>query len=417
MAILIITGFLISLVAGMQIVEVAKANPTWGTPATPIPPITDPPQIIITSPSSEEYSNPVPLNITIIQPNSWLSQVNMTLPKLWVDNSDNVVVGQNTLRSITCIVDGQSFILWNGTYFGFGVTYYLPRITQFSALMSVSKGQHNLQVNVSAISEYAVEGIIPFAERSYNILAIQTTEFNVNNDSDSIFSPTLYNVKSSYEIWQDPDSTPSSTPTYSDSSMGTPSSTPSPNQTPSPSSPEFTARFVPSSLEVTIKNQPLANYVDTNDSNPSLYYGFRFKDHENIQDWNYAPIYYVGISSYGTYYKASASDYTVVSFPLGSYPLTGILGSGQVDLQVIALFGNEVPPNYENGSVNGFDGVTSGWSDVQTITIPISSSSPTATFTTLTPSPSIPEFPSWIVIPLVLAATLLIVFKRKGKRP
>jgi len=47
--------------------------------------------------------------------------------------------------------------------------------------------------------------------------------------------------------------------------------TPSPK--PSPSLPEFTARFVASLLEVTIKNQPLADYADTNGSNPSLYYG------------------------------------------------------------------------------------------------------------------------------------------------
>ena len=33
-----------------------------------------------------------------------------------------------------------------------------------------------------------------------------------------------------------------------------------------------------------------------------------------------------------------------------------------------------------------------------------------------TPSPSVPEFPSWIVIPLVLAATMRIIYKRKGNR-
>ncbi len=161
-------------------------------------------------------------------------------------------------------------------------------------------------------------------------------------------------------------------PAIAESQLATPS--PSPKSSPSP--PEFTAKFVASSLEVTIKNQPLADYADANGSNPSLYYGFRFKDHENIQDWNYAPIYYVGSSSYGSYYKASTSDYTVVSFPLGSYPLTGILGSGQVDLQVMALIGNEVPTNYENGTVYGFDGVESVWSSTQTITVPVSSASP-----------------------------------------
>jgi hypothetical protein len=182
-----------------------------------------------------------------------------------------------------------------------------------------------------------------------------------------------------------------------------------PQPTPSPSPPEFTARFVPSSLEVKIKNQSLAGYVGTNGSNQSLYYCFRFKNHENMQDWNYAPIYYVGSSSYGTYYKASNSDYTVVSFPLGSYPLTGILGSGQIDLQVMALIGNEVPTNYENGTVYGFDGVTSVWSSTQTITIPISSSSPTATPTT--------SIQGWVaavtlVVVLAVAAGLLVYFKK-----
>jgi hypothetical protein len=56
--------------------------------------------------------------------------------------------------------------------------------------------------------------------------------------------------------------------------------------------------------------------------------------------------------------------------------LTGILGSGQVDLQVMALIGNEVPTNYENGTVYGFDGVESFWSSTQTITVPVSSASP-----------------------------------------
>ena len=48
-----------------------------------------------------------------------------------------------------------------------------------------------------------------------------------------------------------------------------------------------------------------------------------------------------------------------------------------------------------------------------TITTPTPSPSPTPS---LTPSPSIPEFPTWIVFPLVLAATLLIIYKRKGNR-
>ena len=111
--------FAVSMLIGIQAVEVANANPTWGKPATPIPPITDPPQVIINSPTPTEYNNPVPLNITIIQPDSWLTNHTFILPNSFVDNSDSVVVGQNTLRSVTCIIDGQSIILWNGTHVGF----------------------------------------------------------------------------------------------------------------------------------------------------------------------------------------------------------------------------------------------------------------------------------------------------------
>ena len=155
----------------------------------------------------------------------------------------------------------------------------------------------------------------------------------------------------------------------------TASQTPTPQPTatiPKPSVPEFTAQFAGSSLEVTIKNQPEPLMAMV--SNTSLYYGFRFKDHMNIQDWNYAPLYYVLPSTYGTYYKASDSEYTVVSFPLGKYPLTGILSSGQIDMQVVALIGNEVPTNYENGTVYTFIGATSGWSNIQTVAIPLSPS-------------------------------------------
>jgi hypothetical protein len=191
--------------------------------------------------------------------------------------------------------------------------------------------------------------------------------------------------------------------------------TPSPSPKPSPSPPEYTARFVQSSLEVTIKNQPITAYLNTNISNPSLYYGFRFKDHNATSaNWHDDPMYYFfGISSYGTYYKASVSDYTVVSFPSDNYPLKYTLNSGRIDLQVIALIGNEIPTNEQNGRVYAFDGVISGWSDVQTVTIPISSSSPTA-------SPTVPEFTSW-AIPLLLSLTavfagLLVYFRIRKVR-
>ena len=131
-----------------------------------------------------------------------------------------------------------------------------------------------------------------------------------------------------------------------------------------PSSPDFTAKVVANTIEATIKNQPLTPYE--NGSYPSLYYMFRFKDHDAmIGFWNYDPPYFVLPSTYGGYYKASDSDFSVVSLSLESphFP------SGQIDIQAIALVGNQYPTNMQNGTVYGFEGEISGWSNTQTLTI------------------------------------------------
>lgn len=217
--------------------DLVDANPTWGKPATPIPPIKDPPQIIIDSPSQQEYKNPVTLEITIVQPDSWVSKNSFVLPNGWVDNSDSVVVGQNTLTSLTCVVDGQSITLWKGTPVGYGITYYLPKVAHFSAVLNLSKGQHDLQVNVLAKSEYVTEGIMPFAQGTYLISANQSKTFSVSDSSE----PTMiYDMRSSYVIWQS-------------SSIFMPSPTLGPSQLLVASENRTTASFIP--VVISPKNQ------------------------------------------------------------------------------------------------------------------------------------------------------------------
>jgi len=243
----LLTSFLVIIFLMQPITQVAfvEANPTWGTSATPIPPITDPPQIIINSPNSAEPINPVLLNITVIQPDSWISKTNFSLPNQFVDNSDSsnsVVVGQNKLMSITCIIDGQSIILWKGTPIGYSaITYYMPRVTQFSAIMNLSKGQHILQLSVLAVSDYVTEGIIPFAEEQYTISVNQSTSFRVLDGSDA---PMIYDIKSSYVIWQSsaPMPSPTSTPPQSLNPV-TPS--PKPTSAPSPTASQYSPSPTP----------------------------------------------------------------------------------------------------------------------------------------------------------------------------
>jgi hypothetical protein len=50
-------------------------------------------------------------------------------------------------------------------------------------------------------------------------------------------------------------------------------------------------------------------------------------------------------------------------------------------------------------------------------TTPLPSMTPSPSPTqTLSPSPSVPEFPSWIVVPLILASAFLIIYWRRGNR-
>jgi hypothetical protein len=161
-----------------------------------------------------------------------------------------------------------------------------------------------------------------------------------------------------------------------------------------PSVPDFTVKAVDTTIEITIKNQPLTSYE--NGSYPSLYYGFRFKDHnEKIGFWDYDPVYFVLPSTYGGYYKASDTEFTVVSLSIEGHHFP----SGQIDIQAIALVGNQYPTDMQNGTVYGFEGEISAWSNIQTLT--------------LNYNETIPEFPSWVILPLFLAATLFVIVVRK----
>jgi hypothetical protein len=179
---------------------------------------------------------------------------------------------------------------------------------------------------------------------------------------------------------------------------------------PRPSVPEFTAKVVDTKLEVTIKNQPLTPYE--NGSYPNLYYVFRIQNHNlGYPNWVIEPNYYVGSNSYGEYYKASDSEFTVVSLSY-NFP------SDQIDIQTMALVGNQVP--YTDPAVQEilykFDGENSGWSNTQTITIPTISTSPLPTINTgslIEPFP----FPLLVVASVIIAVviTLVLLFRKHRK--
>ena len=140
--------------------------------------------------------------------------------------------------------------------------------------------------------------------------------------------------------------------------------------------PEFTAKVIDNTLEVTVKNQPIIPYE--NGSYPNLFYMFRFKDNDTrVGQWFYDPTYYVLPYTFGGYHKVSDSDFTTVSLPLEEKQFP----SGQIDIQTTSLFGNQYPTSIENGTVYAFDGHYSGWSNPQYITMIESNTSPSPTLT------------------------------------
>jgi hypothetical protein len=145
-------------------------------------------------------------------------------------------------------------------------------------------------------------------------------------------------------------------------------------------------------LEMTIKNQPFVPYYDADSGwNISFYYNIRIKGYYS-EDWIelYRP-------SDG-YPTQSDSEYTVISLGtladglsiVTNAKMIDVPSGGQVDFQVEAMVGYVHRENISIGMPGSgwvFTGETSGWSNIQTLTIPTSTSSPT-------PSPSVSTSPS-----------------------
>jgi hypothetical protein len=189
--------------------------------------------------------------------------------------------------------------------------------------------------------------------------------------------------------------------------------------------------FANKTFEVTIKNQPFAPifipYYDTGRGwYISLYYNIRVKTHPE-ENWTNLylreDIPYLSenvpsksvseytVLSYNSYQPISENTYRMgnkmIDFPPGS----------QVNFQVEALAGyiqRIWNPNFTSQLdmyPYVFTGEESGWSNTQTITIGEISASPT-------PTPPVPEFPSWtipLLLSIMLATAGLSVYHKKRK--
>jgi hypothetical protein len=214
----------------------------------------------------------------------------------------------------------------------------------------------------------------------------------------------------------------STNPTYSP--------TASPTSPPTPPVPEFTLKFldfsydVPTTtsidpytgqnitnqgyhvdnrtIELSINNEPFSSYQENYPN--AFYYFVREKGHfsENWTEIN---------SPNNDFLLKSSSDYTIVYY--GPTFLNGI-SFGQMDFQVEAAVGGiyRISPQFASGYE--FRGVTSGWSDTQTVTIPASSTSASPS-PTPTSTPVVPELSWLVIVPLLLSMLSVAVIIRHRK--
>ena len=169
LAVMLLFALLFSVVALFQFANLASANPYDGTPVPPAyqTPNKDPPKVTTQSPlNNTSFKNDVWLNFTVTQPYSWFKP-------------DIVCY----IKNINYQIDGgQAIVLYEQT----PSTYELPATKQFSVVLDgLPEGQHTLQINVSAESQY-----YPYPTRyfwlkeGYHPLDVsQTIVFTVQNSS------------------------------------------------------------------------------------------------------------------------------------------------------------------------------------------------------------------------------------------
>jgi hypothetical protein len=150
-----ILALLISLVAGLQVVEVAKANSIrlyW----VPTSPDTSLPQVTIGSPSQNTTynSNEIPLNFTVVMPESWFTN----------DPTGQAPIGDycnGKILSIQIIVDDKqvhNISVSNDSYLPYSSGLPLRKNLTISANLGVSEGNHILIVHVIGESYYMPTG-------------------------------------------------------------------------------------------------------------------------------------------------------------------------------------------------------------------------------------------------------------------
>ena len=281
--------------------------------------------------------------------------------------SDNA--SQNYVRSFFYVLDGQNMATSGMRFAGTKTTEIYPEDPVYSYnfsgqayLINLTDGLHNLTVYYGAVNNISYIGS-PDEWIVYNHLSWQaTSQFYVNSSL-----------------------TPSPTPS------------PTPTLTPIPTQTQLTIDLANGNyMNNVVVGQPVYFSAVVNNGIPPYTY-----------QWNYRP-YYVG-TDIGDLYPAgdtiqgaTSQNFTFTPNSTGHYLITvRVWDSARAEGYFMSL-----PPGI--------------WVNIEEATptqAPSSTPSPTPrTSPIISPSPSAPEFPTWIVIPLILVSALLAIYKKRGNK-
>jgi hypothetical protein len=419
MAIIVITVFLFSLVDGLHVVEVAKANFFPG-PALGIE--SPSPRVVYTNNSIPlrivaHVANPTPEIISItssLDENSNLTLTNLNKTLRTPDHIDgsefyaetvleNLVEGNHTLKAYSKDSSGGEMSASVEFIFDTHFTSPLSVLSPQNITFTTSEVPLVIVCSDEIISaDYQLDGIglgpistnLTMTDLSLGGHKIIVLVWTVHG----VFSETIYFTVSNQ--------------------------TPTPTPTPIPTVPEFTvtlispppdSHFVNKTIELSIKNQP---------SYPN--YGFFYNVRMRINDGNWSLLYSIDdvpIQSTGEYTNLSYPSFQPVveyQYDLGDR-IQDLFAGDKVDFQVQAKIGS-IHRTFNPNAANQlemypyvFTGEVSGWSSIQTIIIPDDNALPSTSSpsSTITPSTSIPEFPLLVILPLLFAVSSFLIFIKK----
>ena len=173
-------------------------------------------------------------------------------------------------------------------------------------------------------------------------------------------------------------------------------------------------------IDLTINTQKFTSYYDNDDHFIRLYFRIAYKGHFETS-WNYYLPNYGYYGNDSQYLEASTDGTSKVQFGFGNFSFVAgeyrsisvppsfgeIAKGGKIDFRVEAFIGYSNATEYVTlwglQTFYSYIGESSGWTNIQTVSIPDGSITVSTSPTSSSPSPTVPELPWLVIVPLLIS--------------